>query len=152
MSSFSIIQQKLEQFIKKYYASELIKGAILFFATGLLYLLITLLVEHFLWLDPTGRTILFWSFVFVEGLLFLRFIAYPLSKLFNLQKGISHEEASRLIGGHFPEVSDKLLNVIQLNQNQRESELLIASINQKSTELQPIRLREQSILKEIGSI
>ena len=50
MSTFGIIQQKLEQFIKKYYTNELIKGAILFFAIGLLYLLVTLLVEYFLWL------------------------------------------------------------------------------------------------------
>jgi len=138
MSSFSIIQQKLEQFIKKYYVSELIKGAILFFAIGLLYLIITLLIEYFLWLDPTARTVLFWSFVLVETALFVRFIAFPLFKIFNLQRGISHEEASKLIGNHFPEVSDKLLNVIQLNQNQRESELLLASIDQKSSELQPI--------------
>ena len=138
MSSFKIIQQKLEQFIKKYYISELIKGSILFFAIGLLYLLITLLIEYFLWLNPTGRTILFWTFVLVETALFVRFIAFPLFKIFNLQKGISHEEASKLIGNHFPEVSDKLLNVIQLNQNQRESELLAASIDQKSSQLEPI--------------
>lgn len=150
MSSFSIIQQKLEQFIKKFYISELIKGAILFFAIGLLYLLITLLVEHFLWLSPTGRTILFWSFVLVETSLFLRFIAYPLSKLFNLQKGISHEDASKLIGNHFPEVSDKLLNVIQLNQNQRESELLAASIDQKSTQLQPIPFKRAINFRKNG--
>jgi len=138
MSSFTIIQQKLEQFIKKFYISELIKGAILFFAIGLLYLIITLLIEYFLWLNSTWRTILFWSFVVVESTLFVRFIAFPLFKIFNLQKGISHEEASKLIGNHFPEVNDKLLNVIQLNQNQRESELLLASIDQKSSELEPI--------------
>ena len=34
MSSFSQIQQKLEEFIKKYYTSELIKGTIFFFAAG----------------------------------------------------------------------------------------------------------------------
>ena len=138
MSSFKNIQQKLEQFIKKYYVSELIKGSILFFAIGLLYLLITLLIEYFLWLNPTGRTLLFWTFVLVEIALFVRFIAFPLFKIFNLQKGISDEEASKLIGNHFPEVSDKLLNVIQLNQNQRESELLLASIDQKSSELEPV--------------
>ncbi|NQX76665.1 MAG: hypothetical protein HRT75_02915, partial [Gilvibacter sp.] len=138
MSTFGIIQQKLEQFIKKYYTNALIKGSLLFLATGLLYLLITLLVEHFLWLDSGGRAILFWAFVAVEVLLFARFIALPLTKLFQLQKGITHEEASRLIGNHFPEVSDKLLNVIQLNQNQRESELLAASIDQKAAELEPI--------------
>lgn len=138
MSTFNIIQQKLEQFIKKYYTNELIKGAILFFAAGLLWLIITLLVEHFLWLEPTGRTLLFWTFVLVEVALFVRFIAFPLAKLFKLQQGIGHEEASKIIGSHFPQVSDKLLNVIQLNQNQRESELLVASIDQKASELQPV--------------
>ena len=138
MSSFSVIQQKLEQFIKKYYTNELIKGGILFFAIGLIYLLITLLVEYFLWLSPTGRTILFWAFVAVETGLFIRFMAFPLAKLFKFQQGITNEEASRIIGNHFPQVSDKLLNVVQLNQNQRESELLLASIDQKAGEIQPI--------------
>lgn len=138
MSTFNIIQQKLEEFIKKYYTNELIKGAILFFAIGLLYLLITLLVEYFLWLNPLGRRFLFWAFVVVEGALFIRFMAFPLAKLFKLQKGIDYEEASKIIGHHFPQVNDKLLNVIQLNQNQRESELLAASIDQKASELQPI--------------
>ncbi len=138
MSTFDLIQQKLEQFIKKYYTNELIKGSILFFATGLLYFLITLLVEYFLWLNPLGRRILFISFIAVEIALFVRFIAFPLAKLFKLKKGINYEEASKIIGNHFPEVSDKLLNVIQLNQNPRESELLVASIDQKATELQPV--------------
>ena len=138
MSTFSVIQQKLEQFIKKYYTNELIKGAILFFAIGVLYFLLTLMVEYLLWLNPMGRTILFWVFVGVEAALFIRFIAFPLAKLFKLQQGISHEEASKIIGNHFSQVSDKLLNVIQLNQNQRESELLIASIDQKAGEIQPV--------------
>ena len=138
---FNTIQQKLEQFIKKYYTNELIKGAILFFATGLLYFLVTLLVEYFLWLNPAGRTLLFWMFVLVESGLFIRFIALPLTKLFKLQQGISYEEASKIIGNHFPQVNDKLLNVIQLNQNQRESELLLASINQKAEEIQPVAFK-----------
>ena len=87
MSSFSLIQQKLEEFIKKYYTSELIKGTIFFFAAGFLYFLLTLLIEYFLWLSPTGRTILFWSFVLVEFGLFVRFIAFTLySSLFSLQQ------------------------------------------------------------------
>lgn len=138
MGSFSIIQQKLEAFIRKYYTNELIKGTILFFAIGLLYLLITLLVEYFLWLNPFGRRLLFWTFVLFELALFLRFIVFPLAKLFKFRKGINYEDASRIIGNHFPQVSDKLLNVIQLNQNRKESELLAASIDQKALELQPV--------------
>jgi hypothetical protein len=138
MSSFNLIQRKLEQFIKKYYINELIKGTILFFAIGLLYFLFTLFVEYFLWLSQTGRTFLFWTFVLVELGLFVRFIAFTLLKLFRLQQGISNEEAAKIVGNHFPQVNDKLLNVIQLNQNQRESELLAASIDQKASELQPV--------------
>src|SRR5690625_7962050 len=122
MKSFEIIQNKLEDFIRKYYTDELLKGSILFIAMGLLYFLVTLLIEYFLWLNSAGRLVLFWLFIVVELLLFIRFIVYPLSKLFRFRKGINHEQAAGIIGNHFPEVSDKLLNVIQLSQNPRSEE------------------------------
>ncbi|WP_323787460.1 DUF4175 family protein [Psychroserpens sp.] len=138
LNNFKNIQSKLEQFIRRYYTNELVKGAILFFAIGLLYLIVTLLIEYFLWLNPTARTVLFWVFIAVELALFAKFIAFPLAKLFKLQKGIDFEDASQIIGNHFPEVNDKLLNVLQLNHNNTQSELLEASIEQKSSELSPI--------------
>ena len=138
MSNFETIKHKLGQFVKRYYTNELLKGAILFFAIGLLYLIVTLFVEYMLWLNPTARTILFWTFIVVEVGLFIKFIAIPLLHLFKLRKGINYETASKLIGNHFPEVNDKLLNVLQLNQNPQQSDLLIASIEQKSHELQPV--------------
>ena len=138
MNNFKLIQQKLEQFIRRYYTNELIKGAILFFAIGLLYFIITLFIEYLLWLGPTARTLLFWAFILVEVALFVKFIAIPLAKLFKLQKGIDYEAASKIIGNHFPEVNDKLLNVLQLKQSSAQSELLLASIDQKSAELNPV--------------
>ncbi|MGH1385183.1 MAG: DUF4175 family protein [Kordia sp.] len=95
-------------------------------------------MEHFLWLSTGARTALFWIFILVELSLFAKFIVLPLTKLFKLQKGISFKEASTIIGDHFPEVNDKLLNVLQLSETSQESELLLASIEQKSEELQPI--------------
>lgn len=138
MNNFLNIQNKLEQFIKRYYTNELLKGLILFFAIGLLYFLFTLFIEYVLWLNPTARTVLFWVFVIVELALFAKFIALPLAKLFKLQKGINYVDASKIIGQYFPEVNDKLLNVLQLHENSDESELLLASIDQKAIELQPI--------------
>ena len=138
MGDFKVIQQKLEGFIKRYYGNELLKGFILFFAIGLMYFLFTLFVEYMLWLKPLARTVLFWGFVAVELILFIRFMALPLLKLFKLKKGINYEMASQIIGNHFPEVNDKLLNVLQLKEERTESELLIASIEQKSSELKPI--------------
>jgi len=140
MKHFEIITQKLEQFISRFYTNELIKGGILFFTIGLLYFLLTLLIEHLLWLNTTYRALLFWLFVLVEIGLIIKFIAIPTLKLFKLQKGIPYKTASKIIGTHFPEVGDKLLNVLQLKaeSSNSNSELLLASIEQKSLELNPI--------------
>jgi hypothetical protein len=138
MSNFKTIQEKLQQFIKKYYTNELLKGAILFFAIGVMYFMATLFIEYLLWLSSAMRTLLFWMFIGVELTLFIKFIALPLAKLFNLRKGIPLETASKLIGNHFTEVNDKLINVLQLSQNKEHSDLLLASIEQKSAELTPI--------------
>ena len=138
MNNFKTIQNKLEAFIRRYYTNELLKGTILFFAIGLLYFLFTLFIEHVLWLNTTFRTVLFWLFITVEFGLLIKFVFIPLAKLFKLQKGINYKTASKIIGHHFPEVNDKLLNVLQLNENASKSELLLASIEQKSLELKPV--------------
>jgi len=135
MDGHQNIEEKLQQFAKKFYTSELIKGGILFFSFGMLYLFFTLFIEYFLWLQPTARTLLFWVFISVElGLLF-KLILSPIFKLTGFKKGISLEESSKLIGKHFPEVKDKLLNVLQLKESEIQSDLLLASIAQKSKEL-----------------
>ena len=59
LDSKSLIFKKLEDFIKKFYANELLRGTIFFVGLGLLYLLATSFIEYFLWLKPIGRTILF---------------------------------------------------------------------------------------------
>ncbi|MWB93774.1 hypothetical protein GON26_05335 [Flavobacterium sp. GA093] len=141
MKTTSAIYLKLEAFIKKYYTNELIKGILLFIGFGLLYFLFTLFVEYFLWLKPTGRTVLFWMFVGVEVFLLFRFIMFPIFKLFKLKKGIDYNQASEIIGNHFTEVSDKLTNFLQLSAAENStdnSELMLASIEQKANSLQPI--------------
>lgn len=138
MENQSIIYSKLEQFIKKFYTNELLRGTIFFVGIGLIYFLFTLFVEYFLWLKPTARTVLFWTFIAVELFLLLRFILFPIFKLFKLQKGIDYNDASKIIGNHFSEVGDKLTNFLQLSQDQNKSELLLASIDQKANTLQPI--------------
>ena len=138
MDSYKYIEEKLHQFVRKFYTNELIKGTILFLSLGFLYFFFTLFIEYFLWLQPTARTILFWLFILVETYLAFRFILTPIFKLIGLKKGISFAESSKIIGNHFPKVGDKLINVLQLKESNDQSDLLIASIEQKSKELQPI--------------
>ncbi|MFB9056795.1 hypothetical protein ACFFU9_08580 [Mariniflexile ostreae] len=148
MTNFKNIQNKLEAFIRRYYTNELLKGAILFFAIGVFYFLLTLFIEHVLWLGTAARAILFWLFIAVEIGLLAQFIFMPLAKLFKLQKGIDYKMASKLIGNHFPEVHDKLFNVLQLNEHEEKTELLLASIDQKSLELNPIPFKLAVNLKK----
>ena len=142
MNNFNQIQKKLYSFIKKYYTNEIIKGSILFLSFGLLYFIFTLFIEYFLWLKPVFRTILFWIFILVEFSLLVKLIVIPILKLIGLQKGISLSEASKIIGLHFKEVDDKLLNVLQLNESNTQTDLLIASIEQKAEKLQPIPFKK----------
>lgn len=132
------IEEKLSQFYKKYYVNKLIKGSILFLILGILIIFSTVYIEYFLWLNPVGRTILFGLFIGLEVFLLFRFVLLSLFKLVGLQQGISFKQASEIIGNHFPEVQDKLLNILQLKEDNTQTDLLLASIDQKSQELQPI--------------
>ena len=147
MVQSEFIYQKLELFIKKFYINELIKGSIFFVGLGLLYFLFTLFVEYFFWLKPMGRTFLFWLFIGVELFLLSRFILFPVFQLFKLKHGIDYNEASLIIGNHFSEIKDKLTNFLQLSNDQNQSELLLASIEQKANSLQLINFSNAIIFK-----
>ena len=110
----------------------------MFFFVGLLFAILLLITEHFLWLNPSLRTFLFWFTITFEFVVFYGLVLIPILKLCEIQKGISFEFASKIIGNHFPEVKDKLLNVLQLkkqSEQSEQSELLLASIAQKSEKL-----------------
>ena len=141
MSNYSQIHDKLRKFIRKFYVNEIIRGSILFLSLGLIYFLITLFIEHSLWLDTPGRTVLFWLFILTELFLLARFVIIPFLKLLGLKKGIGEDEASRIIGKHFQEVEDKLLNIVQLKGENISTDLLEASIEQKAEQLKPIPFR-----------
>lgn len=138
MSILREIHHKLALFLRKYYFNELLKGLFLFISVGLLYFIAVVLLEYFLWLSTTARRFLFWTFVSIEVLLFIKFICIPLLYLFRFRKGIDHTVASKIIGNHFPSVGDKLLNFLQLSQDKTQSDLLLASIEQKGNDLKPI--------------
>ncbi|WP_273568655.1 hypothetical protein [Maribacter halichondriae] len=138
MQKYYNILVKLNRFTKRYYTKMLVKGTLLFLVFGLLFFFIALGVEYFLWLNSTGRFLLLMAFVVIEVYLLFRYILTPAFYLFKIKKGISKKQASVMIGMHFPEVGDKLLNLLDLAEDQRQTELLLASIEQRSENLDPI--------------
>lgn len=135
MEGYTEIIKKLNEFTKKYYIKQLIKGSLLFLSLGLLFFLAVMSLEYLLWLNQNWRLLLFLVFVLVELFLLYKFILTPIFYLFKVKKGLSNKEAAKLIGKHFPNIDDKLYNLLELSENKEKSELLLASIEQKSQNL-----------------
>ena len=140
MMTNEIIISKLDKFIKKYYKNQLIKGVLYSIFLLLSFFLILNTLEYFGYYSSLTRSILFYSFLLIAIVVLYFFLCIPLFKLFRLTKTISYKEAANIIGKHFPEVSDKLINLLQLQElsSENDSQLLEASISQKTIELSPI--------------
>jgi len=136
--NYSLLIQKLDGFIRKFYINQLLRGA-LYTVGAVLGLFILLNVAEYYFYFGTGvRTAMFWSFALLSGTALYRWVALPLMHYFHLGKVISHEQAAQIIGDHFADVKDKLLNILQLKQqssNAIYADLINASINQKSDEI-----------------
>lgn len=139
MGAQNELTQKLEAFISKYYKNLLLKGALYFTASSLLFFLFISFAEHFGNFGTTIRTVLFWSFITTTLFILWKWIIAPLKGLYRVGSMLSQEDAAKIIGDHFSEVEDKLLNLLQLVElSNSENELIDASIQQKSEELNPI--------------
>ena len=134
-ASYSRILVKLKAFTSKYYTRQLLIGLLMFISLGMFFILLAMTLEYLLWLGTAERTIMFTVMLLAEGFLLYKYILTPAALLLRLKKGITEKRASRIIGRHFPEVSDKLYNLLELAENDNQSELLVASIEQRSKSL-----------------
>lgn len=144
MDSTNNILRALDTFTRKYYKNLLIRGALYAVGIVLTLFLAAVLLEHFGWLSRLGRGLLFWGGLAAVAVVLGWFVVRPLLKMHGLGRCISRSDAARIVGRHFPEVSDKLLNLLQLMESSElrtqgsDMELMQAAIEQKTTQLQPI--------------
>ncbi|MCS6992142.1 MAG: DUF4175 family protein [Chitinophagales bacterium] len=139
--NYRLLISRLDAFIRKYYLNQLIRGTLFWCALlPAIYLLISL-AEYQFYLPPAVRTVLLYSFLVLAFASFAWWILKPALQYLRLGPVLSHEEAARIIGTHFVEVRDRLLNVLQLHQladTAADAALIEASINQKIAALRPI--------------
>jgi hypothetical protein len=137
---YSLLIQKLDAFIRKYYKNQLIRGVIYFATATLLFFFVVILLEYFGRYKSNIRAVLFFSFIVFVVFCLIRFVCIPLSKLYKLSNTINHTQAAIIIGQHFPQIQDKLLNVLQLKNltNNDDSSLIDAAINQKMVEMKVV--------------
>jgi uncharacterized phage infection (PIP) family protein YhgE len=135
--------QELQQYKKKYYTNQLLKGILV--SVGILLSAFILLnaFEYLGRFNSTVRTLLFFSFLSASALVLVFWVLIPISKLIGLNRQISNEEAARQIGKYFPSVDDKLLNTLQLHQSaDAQNALVKASIAQKTKELTLVKFTD----------
>jgi len=120
----------------------------LFFTLGTLFWMAITYFEYLLWLNESWRLTLFILFIVVEFFLLYRYIFVPLLYLFRIKDGMDNKKASQLIGKHFSDVDDKLLNLLELSENKEKSDLLVASIEQRASHLGPVPFVEAVNFKE----
>lgn len=135
-----ILLKKLDEFVRKYYKNKLVKGLIYTFTIVFLFFISLVVLEYFGNFGSKARTGLFFAFLGVALVTFVNYITIPLVRLFKLGKFIDYETAAQIIGTHFESVKDKLLNTLQLikNNENTDSDLVEAGINQKINELKPV--------------
>ena len=150
MSAQQVLIEKTERFVKKYYVNRLVQGVLIGAALWIVFFLLVNTLEYFSWFSSNVRLALLILLVFGSLSVATVYFAIPLVNLIRYRKKMSHEQAALLIGKFFPEVRDKLLNTLQLSDSLSEdasNELLVATIEQRTAQLTPVRFTDAVDLK-----
>ena len=144
--------KKIDDFIRKYYLNKILRGSIYLAAMLFIGYIFLVFIAYYGNFSPVVRTLLVYCYGLSIVCLLVYYMVLPILSYYKLGAIISNETASELIGKHFGQVKDKLLNTLQLKQlsetNVEHVALIEASINQKIAELQPIPFTSAIQLRE----
>ena len=115
------LRRRVRSTIRRISLADLAFGLVLTLGILAALWLLSVAVEAGLWLGTEPRTVLFWGIVLVAAGLLLYFLLVPLLRLAGLLRGPSEDEVARRIGARYPEVSDRLVNLLHLSEG-RSSE------------------------------
>ncbi len=143
-NNYKLLIKKLDRFTRKYYFNKLIKGLLISIGLILLAFIIISILEYYLWFSTGVRKVLFYGFLALSGITAFFGVIIPLLQIFRLGRVISREQAAEIIGTHFTNVKDKLLNILQLKDQAAslsDASLIEASIDQKADEIKLVPFR-----------
>ncbi|MES2417646.1 MAG: DUF4175 family protein [Bacteroidota bacterium] len=141
-NSYDLLIAKINEFTRKFYLNKLLRGSI--YAAGSILVLYLFLFVFVYYSNPgtAVKTTLFFSFLFLAILAIGLWIIKPALAYFKIGKNLSLEQAAALIGSHFFNVKDKLLNTLQLkalaDNSPQNRTLIMAGIDQKISALRPV--------------
>jgi hypothetical protein len=112
------LRARLKRTVRRVTLADVAFGAAVFVGTLAAAWLLSVAVEAGLWLGTTPRTALALVMGGVALVLLALYLAKPLGRLLGLVPEPPEEQIARTIGAAYPEVSDRLLNLLQLAEGQ----------------------------------
>ena len=145
----NILLDKLNQFISKYYRNKILKGLIFLISALLIFFILFSVLEYFSRFSSTTRSLIFWSYILLNFIVLVIYIIIPLFNLLKIGNRLDYKQAAVIIGKYFPEIDDKILNILQLDENNNDNNNLTeASIIQKTNNIKVFNFRNAIDLKE----
>ncbi len=142
------LNYRLYRYKRKYYLNLIFKGFIYILAVLLSAFLFFNLVEYQFHSSKTVRAILFFTYLIICSFVLYKWLFVHLIKLLFKGQQISDELAAKNIGSYFPDINDKLLNLVQLRKIHSDNSLLLATIDQRSDQMELVPIEEAIQLKE----
>lgn len=140
--NYDILIQKLDNFIRKYYQNQIIRGALISILIYVAFFLFSAVSEYYGHFSIAVRTTAFYLMLALFLGVFVKLILIPVLQFFRIGKVINHRQAASILSTHFNELQDKLHNTLELADTNLMSifskDLIIASINQKISEIKPL--------------
>ncbi|MFH2094781.1 MAG: DUF4175 family protein [Bacteroidota bacterium] len=141
-TNYQILIGKLDDFIRRFYRNQIIRGLILNALIFLSSWAIIASAEFYGHFSIPVRTSIFYISLALFITVLVKFILIPVLQFFRIGKIISHDQAANIISTHFTEIQDSLLNTLELgrigNMGIFSRELIIASIDQRIEKIRPI--------------
>lgn len=150
MTAYDQLIQKLDAFIRRFYLNQLVRGSLLFLISIAGVILLLSLGEYFLYLTAWLKITLLITLSMAALVILIFWIILPLMRMQHLGKIISRAQAASIIGRYFPEIKDKLLNILQLHEKTHAGEsvaLALAGIAQKCEQISVIPFHKAVDLK-----
>lgn len=142
MSEIQWLENELKRFAKKYYLNIFLQRLAIFVLFAFVLVFSTSYIEYAFWMGSGARRATFFIGTGLLLVFFIRFLSGPLIELMGFRKSLSDRDFALLIGKHFSDIDDKILNTLELNQEHKlvySRDLILASIQQK---LSQIRLKD----------
>ncbi|MEM6648289.1 MAG: DUF4175 family protein, partial [Bacteroidota bacterium] len=139
------LRRRLHATIRRITLAQVLAGLLLCLGILAGLWLIATAAEARLWMGTAPRTLIFWSAAALTAGLLGYFFLTPLLRLIGLLPRPADEDVAKQIGTHYPEVSDRLVNILDLTSGRASgaaSPLVDRAVSQLGREVSPVPFEE----------